>query len=67
MDQVERTFFGRAYGMDIRVDKHEDGSLSVYEAFPYSGLYVFNLRGDRETVIKRFDVSGSIQRWHERT
>jgi hypothetical protein len=66
MDQVERTFFGRAYGMDIRVDKHKDGTLSVYEAFPYSGLYVFVLRADRETVIKRFDVSGSVQNWLER-
>jgi hypothetical protein len=67
MEQIEQTFFSRAYGMDIRIDKHEDGTLSVYEAFPYSGFYIFAIRSDRETVMKRFDVSGSIRTWLERT
>jgi hypothetical protein len=62
---VEKTFYGRAYGMDIRIDKNEDGTLSAYEAFPFSGMYLFSMRGDRETIIRRFDVSGSLRRWLE--
>ncbi len=66
MANVEKTFYGRAYGMDIRVDKNPDGTLSGYEAFPFSGKYVFVMRGEREDVLRRFDVSGSIRRWLER-
>lgn len=62
---MERMFLGRAYGMDIRVEKNDDGTLSVYEASPFSGMYVFVARGECETVLYRFDVSGSIRRWPE--
>lgn len=65
MTQAEWVFFARAYDMDIRVVKNEDGSLSVYEAFPCSGMYAFLDRGEREAIIRRFDVSGSIRRWLE--
>lgn len=63
--QGEKTFYGRAQGMDIRIDKNEDGSLSAYEAFPFSGLYMFVMRADRETILRRFDVSGAVRRWLE--
>lgn len=61
--QGEKTLYSRAYGMDIRIDKNDDGSLSAYEAFPFSNMYIFALRADRDTIIRRFDVSGSIRRW----
>ena len=51
--------------MDIRVEKNQDGTLDVYEAFPCSGMYAFLDRGEREAIIRRFDVSGSIRRWLE--
>ena len=51
--------------MDIRIDKNDDGSLSAYEAFPFSNMYIFAMRADRDTIIRRFDVSGSIRRWLE--
>lgn len=51
--------------MDIRVEKNEDGTLSVYEAFPFSGMYAFVDSGEREAILHRFDVSGSIRRWLE--
>ncbi len=49
--------------MDIRIEKNPDGTLSGYEAFPFSGMYVFVMRGDREAILYRFDVTGSIRRW----
>jgi hypothetical protein len=63
---LETTFYGRAYGMDIRIDKHDDGTLSAYEAFPFSGLYLFAMQGDEATILRRFDVSGALREWLER-
>ena len=65
VDFEERNHVSRAYGMDIRVIKNDDGTLSVYEAFPNSGLYAFVARDEREPILKRYDVSGSIRRWLE--
>ena len=58
-------YFLRAYGMDLRVIKNDDGSLSVFEAFPLSGLYAFMVRGERESILRHFDVRGAIRRWLE--
>lgn len=66
MTKAERIFFTRAYGMDIRVEKNDDGTLSVYEALPYADLYSFVAQGEQKEILKRYDVSGSIHRWLER-
>jgi hypothetical protein len=57
---------GRAYGMDIRVEKEDDGTLSVYEAPPFSGTYTFIRRGPAAEIISHYDVSGSMRKFYER-
>ena len=64
--EVEKTFYGRAYGLDIRIEQHDDGTLSAYEAQAFSGRYVFVLRDEQSVILKHFDVSGSIKEWLER-
>ena len=64
--EVEKTFYGRAYGLDIRVEKNDDGTLSAYEAPAFSGRYIFAMRDEQATVLRKFDVSGSIKEWLER-
>ena len=66
MAEVEKTFYGRAYGLDIRVEKNDDGTLSAYEAQAFSGHYVFVMRDEQAAVLRKFDVSGSIKEWLER-
>ncbi len=63
---------GRAYGMDIRVEKEDDGTLSVYEAPPFSDVFRFVKRGPAAEIISHYDVSGSMQTffgryWHNFT
>jgi hypothetical protein len=55
------TFDGRAYGMDIRVGREEDGTLSVYESPPFSGLFKFAKRGPGDEIIGHYDVSGDMR------
>lgn len=66
MTTIEKTFYGRAYGLDIRVEKNDDGTLSAYEAPAFTGSYVFVMRDEQTAVLKKFDVSGSIREWLER-
>ena len=61
VEALRTTFNGRAYGMDIRVEREEDGTLSVYEAPPFSGLFKFVKCGPAEEVFKLYDVSGSLR------
>jgi hypothetical protein len=46
--------------MDIRVEREEDGTLSVYEAPPFSGSFRFVKRGPACEIITHYDVSGSM-------
>lgn len=48
------------YGMDIRVEREADGTLSIYESPPFMGLSTFVERGPVAEMILRYDVSGSI-------
>ncbi len=57
---------GRAYGMDIRVEREDDGTLSVYEAPPYSEAFRFVRRGPAAEIICHYDVSGSMQKFFGR-
>lgn len=59
-------FFTRAYGMDIRIEKNDDDTLSAYEAQAFSRRYVFVMRDEKEIVLRHLDVSGSIREWLER-
>lgn len=61
VDATKTTFNGRAYGMDIRVEREDDGTLSVYEASPFSGSFRFVKRGPADEIIKHYDVSGSMK------
>lgn len=47
--------------MDIRVEREEDGTLSVYEAPPFSGSFRFVKRGPAADIITHYDVSGSMR------
>ena len=61
MDASEHTrsiFRGRAYGLDIRVEREADGTLSVYGSEPYADDYALLARGPVEEMVGRFDVSG---------
>ncbi len=49
--------------MDIRVEREEDGTLSVYEAPPFSGSYRFIRRGPAPEIITHYDVSGSMKKF----
>lgn len=63
VDAPKTTFNGRAYGMDIRVEKEDDGTLSVYEASPFSGSFKFVKRGPVDEIITHYDVSGSMKKF----
>jgi hypothetical protein len=58
-------YFTRSFGTDFRVEKNQDGTLSIFEAFPLSGFCSFISRDEREAILKRFDVTGAIRRWLE--
>jgi len=66
VDALKTSYNGRAYGMDIRVEKEDDGTLSVYEAPPYSEAYRFVKRGPIDEIIAHYDVSGSMQKFFGR-
>lgn len=61
VDTLKTAFNGRAYGMDIRVEREDDGTLSVYEAPPFSGSFRFVKRGPAAEIITHYDVSGSMR------
>jgi hypothetical protein len=66
VDAPKTRYSGRAYGMDIRVEKEDDGTLSVYEAPPFSDAYRFVKRGPAAEIISHYDVSGSMRKFFER-
>ena len=66
MDATELTFLGRAYGLDIRVEREADDTLSVYSSEPYTDNYTLLARGPVEEMVGRYDVSGGLRRWLER-
>ena len=69
MEASEHTkpiFRGRAYGLDVRVEKEDDGTLSVYGSEAYADDYTLLVRGPVEEMVGRFDVSGGLRRWPER-
>ena len=65
-EHTRSTFRGRAYGLDIRVEREDDGTLSVYGSEAYADDYTLLARGPVEEIIGRFDVSGGLRRWLER-
>lgn len=52
--------------MDIRVEREDDGTLSVYGSEPYADAYTLLARGPVEEMVRRYDVSGGMRRWLER-
>lgn len=69
MGTAEHTKFifrGRAYGLDIRVEREDDGTLSVHGAEAYTEHYELLARGPIDEIVRRFDVSGGLRRWLER-
>ncbi len=66
VDTLKTRYNGRAYGMDIQVEKEDDGTLSVYEAPPYSEAYRFVRRGPADEIIRHYDVSGSMRKFFDR-
>ena len=60
MEATRHTFWGRAYGLDIRVEREDDGTLSVYGAEAYTDHYELLARGPVEEMAGRFDVSGGL-------
>ncbi len=47
--------------MDIRVEREDDGTLSVYEAAPFSNQFKLVKRGPAAQIINHYDVSGSMR------
>ncbi len=47
--------------MNIRIEKEDDGTLSVYEADPYLNVFQFVGRAPAAEVIARYDVSGTMR------
>ena len=64
-EHTRSIFRGRAYGLDIRVEREDDGTLSVYGSEPYADDYTLLARGPVEEMVGRFDVSGGMRRWLE--
>ncbi len=62
VDTPKTRYNGRAYGMDIRVEKEDDGTLSVYEAPPFSNAFRFVKRGSADEIISHYDVSGGMRK-----
>ena len=44
-EHTKSVFRGRAYGLDIRVEREDDGTLSVYGAEAYTEHYELLARG----------------------
>jgi hypothetical protein len=65
VDAPKTRYNGRAYGMDIRVEKEDDGTLSVYEASPFSEAFRFVKRGPADEIVSHYDVSGSMRGFFE--
>ena len=65
-EHTKSVFRGRAYGLDIRVEREDDGTLSVYGAEAYTEHYELLARGPVEEMVRRYDVSGGLRRWLER-
>lgn len=51
----------RAYGMDIRVERETDGTLSVHEAPPFSNQFKLVKCGPATEIITHYDVSGRMK------
>lgn len=64
-EHTRSVFRGRAYGLDIRVEREDDGTLSVYGSEPYADAYALLARGPVAAMVGRFDVSGGLRRWLE--
>ncbi len=47
--------------MDIRVERETDGTLSVYEAPPFSNRFKLVVRGPAVQIIRHYDVNGSMK------
>ncbi len=47
--------------MDIRVEREDDGTLSVYEASPFSDQFKLVKRGPAAQIIDHYDVSGNMR------
>lgn len=56
---------GRAYGLDIRVEREADGTLGVYGSVAYAAHDTLLANGSTEESVGRFDVSGGLLRWLE--
>ena len=65
-EHTRSIFRGRAYGLDIRVEREDDGTLSVYGSGAYADAYTLLARGPVEEMVRRYDVSGGLRRWLER-
>lgn len=65
-EQTRSIFRGRVYDLDIRVEKEDDGTLSVYGSEAYADDYTLLARGPVEEIVGRFGVSGGLQRWLKR-
>ena len=65
-EHTKSIFRSRAYGLDIRVEREDDGSLSVHGAEAYTEHYELLARGPADEIVRRFDVSGGLRRWLER-
>lgn len=66
MGATKNSFWGRAYGLDIRVEREDDETLSVYGSEAYADDYTLLARGPVREIVGRFDVSGGLRRWLER-
>ena len=47
--------------MDIRVEQEDDGTLTVYEAPPFSEQFKWVTQGPAARIIHHYDVSGSMR------
>ena len=47
--------------MDIRVELEDDGTLTVYEAPPFSNRFKLVKHGPAAQIINHYDVSGSMK------
>ena len=65
-EHTRSIFRGRAYGLDIRVEREDDGTLSVYGSEAYADDYSLLARGPVGEMVRRYDVSGGLRRWLER-
>lgn len=52
--------------MDIRVEREDDDTLSVYGSEAYADDYTLLAQGPVEEMVRRYDVSGGLRRWLER-